>query len=385
MPVHFAPEEMASRRDAAAAELSKCGLDALAIFKQESMYYLTGYDTFGFSLFQCLVLTADGATSLLTRLPDLRQAQQTSDITDIRVWHEFESMNPAVDLVSMLDSLGLKGSKIGIELDSYGLKAKAWRALEAELDGFCAWQDESELIDGLRAVKSPAEVAFVRQAAVLADNAWNEAVALAHPGAFEGDILAAMQGAVLKGGGDYAGNEFIIGSGAGALLVRYFTGRRHLDASDQLTLEFAGAYRRYHAAMMRTVLIGTVDAEHRAMHSACAEALAACIETIEPGRPMGDVFDAHSGVMDSAGYRAHRMNACGYGMGAVYNPLWVDPPMFYSGNPLIMSAGNVFFLHMILMNSDSARAMTLGTTVLVTDSGCESLSNSSLELVVNDG
>ena len=71
------------------------------------------------------------------------------------------------------------------------------------------------------------------------------------------------------------------------------------------------------------------------------------------------------------------------GPGAVYNPLWVDPPMFHEDNPLEMQAGNVFFLHMIVMNSDTGRAMTLGHSVLVTDDGCECLSRSSLELVVN--
>ena len=67
---------------------------------------------------------------------------------------------------------------------------------------------------------------------------------LGRPGAFEGGILVAMQGVVFRGGGDDAGNEFIIGPGAGALLCRYFTGRRHLDAEDQITPDFAGAYPR---------------------------------------------------------------------------------------------------------------------------------------------
>src|SRR3546814_16454819 len=59
---------------------------------------------------------------------------------------------------------------------------------------------------------------------------------------------------------------FIIGSGPGALLCRYFSGRRHLDAEDQLTLEWAGTYRHYHAAMMRTLPIGHPQPLHREMH-----------------------------------------------------------------------------------------------------------------------
>ena len=74
----------------------------MALFKQESMYYLCGYDTFGFSLFQCLVMTADGKLTLLTRTPDLRQAQYTSDLVDIRCCDR-EGVNPQVELKAILE------------------------------------------------------------------------------------------------------------------------------------------------------------------------------------------------------------------------------------------------------------------------------------------
>ena len=218
MPVHFSEEEMRARRERASSALAERGLDALLMFKQESMYYLSGYDTFGFSMFQCLVMDAGGRTALLTRMPDLRQARYTSDLEDIRIWHETEGANPVDDLRALLREFGLEKGRVGIELDSYGLKALAWERLKRGLDGFCVLEDASTLVDRIRSVKSPREIEYARRAAELADDAWDEAVRLGRPGAFEGDILAAMQGAVFKGGGDYAGNEFIIGSGPAALL-----------------------------------------------------------------------------------------------------------------------------------------------------------------------
>ena len=92
MPTPFSAEEMQARRVAIAKRLNELGLDGLLMFKQESMYYLTGYDSFGFSMFQCLVIDSDGNTALLTRLPDLRQARYTSDIEDIRLWHDVEGV-----------------------------------------------------------------------------------------------------------------------------------------------------------------------------------------------------------------------------------------------------------------------------------------------------
>jgi len=74
MALHFEEAELAGRRAHAIQAMNAAGLDGLLMFRQESMYYLTGYDTFGFVFFQCLYLGSDGRLMLLTRAPDLRQA-----------------------------------------------------------------------------------------------------------------------------------------------------------------------------------------------------------------------------------------------------------------------------------------------------------------------
>ena len=383
MALHFSRDEFARRRSRAVAKVAERGLDGLLMFRQESMYYLTGYDTFGYVFFQCLYLGADGALTLLTRSPDLRQARHTSTIEDIRVWADRAGADPAGELREILAGHGCKGRRLGVELEAYGLTGRSWQRLDAALAGFCALEDTSELVSELRLVKSPAELAYVQHAAELADRALDEANRLAVAGAFEGDILAAMQGAVFAGGGDYPGNAFIIGSGRDALLCRYFSGRRSLDAEDQLMIEFAGVHRHYHAALMRTIIVGRASRRQRDMHAVCRDALAAAEEALKPGRPIGEVFDACTRTFDRAGHRDNRLNACGYAMGATFSPTWMDWPMFYTGNPVIAAEDMVFFLHPLLMDSASGLAMAVGETVRVTATGCERLSQASLDLVVN--
>ncbi len=383
MAIHFPQSELSERRRAACRAMGEHGLHGLLMFRQESMYYLTGYDTFGYCFFQCLYMGADGRMVLLTRAPDMRQARHTSVIDDVRVWIDEAGKNPADDLRDILDEQGCRGVKLGIEFDAYGLTAHNWRRVEVSLRGFCTLEDASDLVSLQRVVKSPAEIEYVQKAAALADDALEEAIRLAGEGVFEGDILAAMHSAIFSGGGDYPGNEFIISSGEDALLCRYHTGRRHLDKDDQLTLEHAGVYRHYHACLMRTLLTGRAHPEHIAMFGACADAMQACIEALKPGRPIGEVFDAHASVLDEAGYRVHRLNACGYSLGATYTPTWMDWPMFYEGNPVEAVPNMIFFIHIILANSDTRRAMTLGQTVRVTESGSDRLSRVPLELVVN--
>ncbi len=381
MAIHFTREELEQRQAAVGRALAAAGLDGLLCFRQESMYWLSGYDTFGYCFFQCLVIDTDGRMSLLTREPDRRQAAHTSVVEDLRIWVDQEGRNPAEDLRDLLEDRALGGKRLGVEYEAYGLTGRNAHRLDRTLAAFCELEDRSELVSRLRAVKSPTEMACIRRAAGLADDALDAAIAGAEAGAWEGDILADMQGAVFRGGGDYPGNEFIIGSGRDALLCRYFSGRRSLDACDQLTLEWAGVYRRYHAAMMRTLLVGGGDDEHRRMHAAAADAMAACIDACAPGGTLGDVFDAHARVVDAAGLRAHRLNACGYSMGATFAPMWMDWPMFYSGNPVVIETGMAFFIHIILMNSDTGHAMTLGQTVEVTEAGAIPLHRHGLDRI----
>lgn len=380
MPKHFSITQYKDRQARAAKAIDTAGHDALLIFSPESHYWLCGYDTFGFAMFQCMVLTADGDLHLLTRAPDWRQALFTSILTDekIHIWKDIEGVNPAKDLVSLLDRLGVDKSNLAWETQTAGLTHYNGELVRAELPGLT---DGSHILPALRRVKSDAEIACIRRAAELSDDALDAALEETRAGAFEGDILAAMQGAVFKGGGEYAGNEFILGSGDGALMCRSYAGKRHIGETDQLTLEWSGSFMRYHAAMMRTIVIGEPTDWQKKMHKAAVEALEACEDAIRPDAPMGDVFDAHAKIFDAHGLKHARLNACGYGMDAIFQPIWVEFPMFYENNPLIMQANQAFFLHMILMDSEAGQAMCYGHTVLCTETGTERLSRHSLEFL----
>ena len=85
MALHFTREEFQQRLTAARARLAERELDGILLFAPESHYYLSGYDTFGFAMFQCMVLPVEGELQLLTRAPDLRQAQQTSILHDRQI------------------------------------------------------------------------------------------------------------------------------------------------------------------------------------------------------------------------------------------------------------------------------------------------------------
>ncbi|MEM1364199.1 MAG: Xaa-Pro peptidase family protein [Pseudomonadota bacterium] len=385
MARHFSDEEFARRRQALLASMADRKLEAMLLFAQESMYWLTGYDTFGFCFFQCLVVTADGKMVLLTRSADMRQAQLTSNLSDIRVWPDRQDADPTAELKDILDELNLLGASVGVEYDTHGLTAGNGRRLDQRMRAFARLQDQSMLVPELRLIKSAEEVVYVRQAAEMADNALDAGLAQTAPGADEAAILAAMQGNILAAGGDYPGNSFILGSGQEALLCRYKSGRRALSEHDQLTLEWAGVSRQYHAAMMQTVPVGGATERHIELHGAARTALeeieAALATSAEREVTLGDLFTIHARVLDGAGLARHRLAACGYSLGARYAPSWMEPHMLYSGNPRVVEPGMVLFAHMIIMDSDTSTAMCLGRTFLTTDTGAERLSRHGYDLI----
>ncbi len=385
MALHFSRDEFAARQRRAREEMAKSGFDGLLIFRQESMYYLTGYDTGGYSMFQGMYLGADGALALLTRSADQRQARLTSVIEDIRIWTDREGANPAAELRDMVADYGGRGKRIGVEYYAYGLTAQRGRMVNAAFAGFCELIDASDLVRLLRLVKSPAELVYLRQAGRLVEEACAVSRRMTRPEAPVGAIYGEMMNTIMRGDGDPSASRWPLGAGEDALLVRYHTGHGTVAPRDQVQFEIAAAYRHYHAALMYVILTGEPDPRYQHMFDACAEALDACEAELRPGNTVGQVFAAHARVLTKAGHAGHFLNACGYTMGATYPPTWMDWPMVYAGEPQVLAPNMVFFLHMILLNSDTGLSMSLGETAIITETGCEPISRAPRHLLVTDG
>jgi Xaa-Pro dipeptidase len=382
--LHFSRLEYEGRTAKARAALRNRGLSALLIFAPESHFYLTGFDTTGFVFFQCGVLTADDQPiTVLTRRPDVQQARDRSILTDIRVWYDAEAANPAIVLKGILDEKGLRGEVIGIELNNYGLTGFNYLQVQRALDGWCRMEDASDLVRSLRIVKSAAELDYVRDAARLADKALVAMIAATKPGVLDSVITAAGLTAMLQEGADVPPGAPLVNSGRRALYGRGVAGPRPLDENDQVTIEFASTYIRYNACIMRTILLGKPHPLHYEMHAVTKDAIAAMTEAAAPGKPLGAIDDAHRRVYDDAGYSLHRFAACGYSLGATYRPSWMDvPPMLYSGNPMVAAPGMVLFLHAICPNASSGLAMSIGHTIVISDTGREVLSKLSHDLTI---
>lgn len=373
----FSEEEFKQRRERTLDLMKREGLDGFLFTKQESLYYLTGYDTFGYVFFQAMYFHSDGSMKLITRIPDLRQALYTSILEqkDILIRSDEATSNPVSLVPQVLKEFGVNSTskKIGYEPDSCSLTHRLGLLLQDAVKGLCTLVDHSTLIGReLRIVKSETEMRKVRKAAYLADFALVRALKVAKPGAYEGDMWREIVGTVYEGGGDDPANENILVSGNKAVLTRYSTGKDTVDR--QVTLEHAAAYKHYHACLMRTIPIGGVTKLARRMHEINVLQMKAAMEALKPGKEIGDVFEAYARVADENGFRDQRFNSCGYSLGATFAPTWMDFPMFVRGQNVVAKKGMVFFIHIILMDKETDTASSVGQTVEVTDDGCVPLS-----------
>ena len=380
MPLHFSQEEFQQRQSVTLETLHARGLDGLLMFRQESMYYLSGYDSFAYIVFQCLYLHADGDLTLLVRPPDKHVALYTSTISDIRIWRDGID-DPIAMLRDILEEFNCRGKRLGVEYDAFGLRGHDALRLTTTLEDFCTLEDASDIVTRQRVIKSESEITYVKRAAQLADQAFAAGLELVEPGAFEGDILATMQAEILKHDGDYPGNEFVIGSGPAAMLGRYTSGRRTLEKEDQLTIELAGVYRHYHACIERNIRLGPLPAKLAIMYDVATDALDAAMEAMRPGNTNGDVYDAYAHTCMQAGLDPGH-SACGYALGTTFAPSWIDWPFLSTNGDLILQPNMVFFLQTILFNVEDELIACPGQTIRVTNSACESLSTGSLDLIV---
>ncbi len=373
----FSREELGDRQKRFKRRLAEAGFDAMLVFAQESLYWLTGYDTGGFVFFQCAVVTSDDRPiTLLTRRPDLLQAQQTSTIEDIRIWWDAEDADPARDLKAILQELGLAGSRVAVELNTHGLTGwNLWR-LQHALTDFCTLDNDDHMIRRLRLVKSPAELDYVRKAAEILDLSLEAVIATARPGILDSSLKAEYLRVVLENGGDMPPNAPLFNSGERAVYGRGVSGPRRIEANDQILVEYPVAYRRYNVKTEWMILFGEPAAAQLRMYDAARQTLDAMTEIARPGTTLGEIFDVHARGLDAAGYRAHRYGATGYSVGCTFSPTSMDvPPMIYAGNPTECQPGMTLFYHVMMGDSDTGYGMGVGHTLLVTDGAPEVLTS----------
>ena len=368
----FPDEEFAARRAQLCAAMGVAALDGLVASTPENIFYLTGLDHQGFFALHLLIVTAAGEMTLIARA--MERVTVEDQVSGAGFVGYADNEDPARFAGAVLHDCGLAAVRIGIEKHSLFFPPRVYEALRGGMP-HATWLDASRLIDELRLIKSPREIAYTRQAAAVTDAMMQAAIAAAAPGVNERVVAAeAHRAMILAGGGTPGFGPFI--RPTPRLGQEHTTWQdRPLVAGEGLLLEMAACVNRYHAPAGRFVFIGRRPPGTLEIEQVCSEAFDRLTGAIRSGAHAAEVYRAWQSRVDEAGLAHYRRHHCGYVVGLGFPPSWTGGSMVVGlrhDRDLELRPGMVF--HLLSWLTGTGRGdYFISNTGLVTEKGCEIL------------
>ncbi len=350
----FSAEEYEQRLAAVRRRMRDQGLSGLIVTDPANMFYLTGYNAWSFYTPQLLYVPASGPMTLFAREMDAHGAQRTCWLPeeDIVGYPERYVHRPhihpfdwiAFALRQRWEVAPAAHGCIGVEMDSHYYSPRAHRAL---VHGIPEWTlvDSFELVNWIRAIKSPAEIAIMRQAAQVTTAAMNAALDAVEAGARQNDVAAAIAHAQAAGTaevwGDFPAIVPMLPTGEGADTPHLTWTDRRLRSGEPVVIELAGAHHRYHVPLARTVMLGDPPAQLQHTADVVAEALNEVLETMRPDVPVAELARVWNAVL--ARYEMVKESRLGYSIGIGYPPDWGERTIsLRSEDEQVLAAGMTF-------------------------------------------
>jgi Xaa-Pro dipeptidase len=365
----------------ARAQMRARELDALVVTLPDSIHWLSGFDTIGYLWPQMLLIDSSDAEPVLhTRTTEGPGARETSWLR-APVLYDIAREDPVEVLARSITRGGLAGGSIGIDLRSFTFLPAHWEALKQRLPEV-TWSDTTDLIAELRLVKSPAELAYQRQAAQMADQAMRVALESLRPGISETEVAGHASRALGEAGSEFPAIPPMVVSGARSALVHGMATRRTIARGDVVCIEIGAAVHRYHAIVMRSAVVGPAPPRVTEVAACLSEALHAAIAAAKPGAAAHEPDDAANAVLGRLDLVRRRCHRIGYSLGLAYPPGWLEPMTLVAGDPHTLQPNISFSLEPNLSLQDEGFGLKLGETIVCTPEGAERMSQLDFDLFI---
>lgn len=367
----FPFEEYERRIDELRVRIAQRHLDAVVITDPENIMYLTDYQTTGYSFFQALVVPLEGEPFMITR------ALEESNIW-ARTWVErtrpYPDTGDAIQtLVDALRVFGLAKKRIGYERNSYFFPAYQQDCIHTTLI-------EAKLLDCFGIVeqgrirKSPVEIELMRKAAYATEEGMKSGIEACHAGASENEIAAAVSSAMFRAGGEPPAVMPYVTSGPRTMIGHATWEGRVVQPGEHVFLEVGGCYRRYHTAMMRTVILGDLSESMFKAQETMKHALVALHDYVQPGMTVSDVDNLIRNIISSNDVGGRLVTRSGYSIGIAFPPSWDEGYIvsLKQGASAVLEEGMTFHIIPWIWGVDGDKTCGISDTIHVTADGCES-------------
>ena len=387
----FAPDEFARRVAETKVRMKAAGFDLIVAQDPANMCWLTGFDGWSFYVPQCVVVHVDEETPIwFGRAQDAKSARITTDLPDRNIVPFSEPLvqhpvnHPYDELADLIRNRGWGKARIGVEMDAHYYTARCHQHLTKGLPE-ATFANNADLVNWARLVKSPAEIALMRDAGRICTHAMDRAIAVMKPGVPQQNVIAAIYEAQTIGvpgaGGDYAAICPLMPVGEGTS-TPHLTWTDNPLPNDVLTmLEIAGARRRYHAPLTRTIYLGKPPQKMRDVAKVVVDGVDAGLAMARPGNTAEQVEAAWQAVLRRNGLK--KESRVGYSVGLAYPPDWGERTVsLRPGDKTGLQEGMCFHIQSGLWLDDFGVAIS--ESFVVGKSGGERLCDVARELIVID-
>lgn len=373
----FDKAEYERRTAALRKEMESKGFDLFLTSGPENIFYLTGQQTPGYYMFQCLAVPLNGEPFLVLRGLEAMNARLKSVLDDIDGYAD--DTHPAVALAQALKRRGWDGKRIAIDRNSWFLTVNLYDRLSQECGPFL---DGSFLVEPLRRVKSPAELDQINKAAAANDAGMQAGLNSARAGVSENDVAADILSAAVRSGSEYLGMDPFVTSGARSGVPHTTWRRKTIEAGDLVALETCACYDRYHAALFRTVAVGSIPALAEDMYKVCLEGLDATVEKLTPNYTCADAHNACQAVIDKYKFTENYRKRTGYSIGISFSPDWGEGNILglFTDMNIPLQPGMVFHVPVALREFGKF-TVAVSETVVITKGAAHTLSKIGRDLV----
>jgi Xaa-Pro dipeptidase len=356
--------------------MEKAGADVMLVTAPENIYYLLGYHTVGYFSFQVLIVALDRDPIMLARGLNTTQVESDSWIKDIEGYGDTDDPNDA--LVRVLGKYGLLKKRIGNQNNAFFFTVAQYKKLVARLGKEPV--DCSGVIEQVRLIKSPAELAYMRKAGKCAGAAIDACLDSIRPGNTENDVAAALHDGLIRSGSEYLGHPPLVVTGPAAGVGMETWKRRKIKKNDVFFIENGGTYNRYNVGLSRTVIVGKPGQKWIDMYDACRDGFMKAGKAMKPGVTSHEVDKACRDHIKGAGYPFDKR--VGYSIGIGFPPDWGEgrTASINQGDRMVLKAGMVF--HMVPnLRIYGEGAVMFSETWAVTEKGSECLTKYNRDLM----
>jgi ectoine hydrolase len=388
--LRFSREEFAERLAKTRRAMEAKGVDLLIVSDPSNMNWLTGYDGWSFYVHQAVIVPPHGEPIWYGRGQDANGAKLTAYLKTENIvgyadhYVQSTERHPMDYLAGVLADKGFGSLRIGVEMDNYWFSAAAFASLVKHLPN-AKFVDCTALVNWQRAVKSPTEIKYMRNAARIVEAMHQRIVDKVEVGMRKCDLVAEIYDAGTRGidgiGGDYPAIVPLLPSGRDASAPHLTWDDKPMKSGEGTFFEISGAYHRYHCPLSRTVFLGKPTVEFLDAEKATLEGMEAGLAAARPGNTCEDIANAFFAVLKK--YGIVKDNRTGYPIGVSYPPDWGERTMsLRPGDRSELKPGMTF--HFMTGLWLETMGLEITESILITDTGVECLANVPRKLVIKD-